>query len=176
VTTDFLVQQGAARITLSPELTLEQMADVAGHTEAPLEALVHGRLTLMTSEYCSIGHATACQMPGGSWAPCHGTQYALEDRTGARFPLATDGACRMYILNAVELAMLNRLPDLAAAGLDVVRIESIGTAPEALREQVRLYLAALARPGLVATRAEWKALEATCGDGFTTGHFYRGPA
>ncbi|MEA3199950.1 MAG: family peptidase [Thermoplasmata archaeon] len=176
VTTNFLTQHGAARITLSPELTLEQMADVARHTEAPLEALVHGRLTLMTSEYCSIGHATACQMPGGTWAPCHETAYSLQDRTGARFPLATDGACRMYILNAVELAMLNRLPDLAAAGLDVLRIESIGTAPDALREQVRLYLQVLARPGHAVTRGEWKALETTCPDGFTTGHFYRGPA
>ncbi|HET6403123.1 MAG TPA: DUF3656 domain-containing protein [Candidatus Thermoplasmatota archaeon] len=176
VTTDFLVEHGARRITLSPELTLSQMADVARHTEAPLEALVHGRLTLMTSEYCSIGHATACQMPGGTWAPCHANTYSLEDRTGKKFPLATDGACRMYILNSVELAMLNRLHELRDAGLDVVRIESIGTSSDALREQVRLYLQALARPDLRATKAEWKALEQTCPDGFTTGHFYRGPA
>ena len=82
----------------------------------------------------------------------------------------------MYILNSVELAMLNRLPELAHAGLDVIRIESIGTSPEALREQVRLYLDVLARPDLRNTKAEWKALEQTCPDGFTTGHFYRGPA
>lgn len=175
VTTDFLVEHGAARITLSPELTLEQMHDVAQHTPAKLEALVHGRLTLMTSEYCSIGHATACQMPGGTWAPCHDASYSLQDRLGKRFPLETDGACRMYILNSVELAMLNRLPDLARAGLDVVRIESIGTKPDALREQVQLYRAALARPDLSTTRAEWKALETLCPDGFTSGHFYRGP-
>ena len=180
-TTDFLVEHGAARITLSPELTLAQMADVARHTAAPLEALVHGRLTLMTSEYCSIGHATACQMPGGTWAPCHDAAYSLEDRTGARFPLATDGACRMYILNSVELAMLNRLPELARAGLDVLRIESIGTAPDALREQVRLYREAVERwnadpEAYRLPRDAWKALEGTCPDGFTTGHFYRGPA
>ncbi|HEX2021104.1 MAG TPA: DUF3656 domain-containing protein, partial [Candidatus Thermoplasmatota archaeon] len=144
VTVDHLVREGAERITLSPELTLAQMADVARHTAAPLEALVHGRLTLMTSEYCSIGHATACQMPGGTWAPCHDARYSLEDRLGKRFPLETDGGCRMYILNSVELAMANRLPDLAAAGLDVLRIESIGTAPDALREQVRIYRKALA--------------------------------
>ena len=176
ITTDFLVEHGAARITLSPELTLAQMRDVARHTEAPLEALVHGRLTLMTSEYCSIGHATKCQMPGGTWAPCHDTTYSLEDRTGKRFPLATDGACRMYILNSVELAMLNKLPELRAAGLDVVRIESIGTEPTALAEQVRLYLDVLARPDLAASKADWAALKETCPDGFTSGHFYRGPA
>ena len=176
VTVDFLVEHGAQRITLSPELTLGQMSDVARHTAAPLEALAHGRLTLMTSEYCSIGHATRCQMPGGTWAPCHGTDYALEDRLGKRFPLATDGACRMYILNSVELAMANKVPELAAAGLDVLRIESIGTAPEALREQVRLYQAVLERDDHGLTRAEWKRLETLCPDGFTTGHYYRGPA
>lgn len=176
ITTDFLVEHGAERITLSPELTLGQMADVARHTAAPLEALVHGRLTLMTSEYCSIGHATACQMEGGTWAPCHDAPYSLEDRTGKHFPLATDGSCRMYILNSVELAMLNRLPELQRAGLDVIRIESIGTAPAALEAQVRLYLDVLAKPDLVASRSQWRALENTCPDGFTTGHFYRGPA
>lgn len=176
VTTDWLVEHGAARVTLSPELTLSQMDDVARHTNAPLEALGHGRLTLMTSEYCSIGHATKCQMPGGTWAPCHDKVYSLRDRLGKDFPLETDGSCRMYILNSVELAMLNRLADLQAAGLEVVRIESIGTKPDALREQVRLYLAALARPDLHASKSEWKALETLCPDGFTTGHFYRGPA
>ena len=181
LTTDHLVQEGAARITLSPELTLEQMRDVGRHTEAPLEALVHGRLTLMTSEYCSIGHATACQMPGGTWAPCHDNTYSLQDRLGKHFPLATDGACRMYILNSVELAMANKLDELADAGLDVLRIESIGTSPDALREQVRIYREAIegwnAAPGQYRLpRSQWKALENTCPDGFTTGHFYRGPA
>lgn len=181
VTTDFLVEHGAQRITLSPELTLEQMHDVAQHTSAPLEALVHGRLTLMTSEYCSIGHATKCQMPGGTWAPCHDKQYALQDRLGKHFQLETDGACRMYILNSVELAMLNRIPDLADAGLQVLRIESIGTHPEALREQVGLYRMALDRwnadpESYHLSKKEWKTLENTCPDGFTTGHFYRGPA
>jgi len=130
----------------------------------------------MTSEYCSIGHATRCQMPGGTWAPCHDATYTLQDRLGKQFPLETDGACRMYILNSVELAMLNKLPDLAAAGLDVLRIESIGTPPDALREQVRIYQRALAEPSLKLAKSEWKALEQLCPDGFTTGHFYRGPA
>lgn len=176
ITVDFLVEQGAERITLSPELTMRQMADVARHTKAPLEALAHGRLTLMTSEYCTIGHATRCQMPGGTWAPCHDKAYSLEDRLGKTFPLATDGACRMYILNSVELAMADRLAELADAGLDVLRIESIGTSPPALALQVRTYLSALARTDLQLAKGEWKALEAACPDGFTTGHYYRGPA
>lgn len=176
ITTDWLRTHGAARITLSPELTLDQMADVARHTDARLEAIAHGRLTLMTSEYCSIGHATRCQMPGGTWAPCHDNAYTLQDRMGKHFPLETDGSCRMYILNSVELAMMDRLFELSEAGLDAVRIESIGTKPDALREQVRLYKAALERPGFAVERAEWQQLEALCPDGFTTGHYYRGPA
>jgi len=181
VTVDYLREHGAARVTLSPELTLEHMDGVARHTEGHIEAIVHGRLTLMTSEYCSIGHATQCQMPGGSWAPCHDARYSLQDRVGAEFPLETDGACRMYILNSVELNMIDRLDELAAAGLDVIRIETIGTKPDAVRTQVEAYVAALEswnddpedwRPDSSA----WKRLEAACPSGFTTGHFYRGPA
>ncbi|MHB8606250.1 MAG: U32 family peptidase, partial [Thermoplasmatota archaeon] len=92
-------------------------------------------------------------------------------------PLETDGACRMYILNSVELNMVNRLDALAAAGVDVVRIESIGTRPDALAEQVRVYSDALARlaKGDAFDDAHWQRLAAVCPDGFTTGHFYRGP-
>ncbi|MHB8587043.1 MAG: DUF3656 domain-containing U32 family peptidase [Thermoplasmatota archaeon] len=173
VTVDFLRSHGAERITLSPEMTLAQMSDVAARSTLPLEAISHGRLTLMTSEYCSIGHATACQMPGGTWAPCHDQKYRLNDRVGANFPLETDGMCRMYILNSVELAMINRLPQLAAAGLAVARIETIGTRPEAVEAQVATYRDALST-GF--RDAHWERLKALCPEGFTTGHFYRGPA
>ncbi|HVL47224.1 MAG TPA: DUF3656 domain-containing protein [Candidatus Thermoplasmatota archaeon] len=180
VTVDYLRAHGAERLTLSPEMTLAQMADVARHTPERLEALVHGRLTLMTSEYCSIGHAEACQMPGGTWAPCHDKKYRLEDRLGKRFPLETDGACRMYILNSVELAMLDRIPDLARAGLDVLRIETIGSRPEAVAAQTGAYLEALASyradpAGWALDPSLWKRVADACPDGFTTGHFYRGP-
>lgn len=165
------------RVTLSPEITLEDVRRLSGRTDGALEVLAHGRLTLMTSEYCSIGHATRCQLPGGTWAPCHDRKYRLRDRLGKEFPLETDGACRMYILNAVELNMIDRLGELRAAGVDAVRIETIGATPEVTAVQVRTYREALEdlAAGRPFDKAHWDALKAVCPDGFTTGHFYRGP-
>ncbi|MDX1611504.1 MAG: DUF3656 domain-containing protein, partial [Candidatus Thermoplasmatota archaeon] len=86
LTVDHLVQRlgetdtPVPRVTVSPELTLQDIEPLAGHTRASVEVLAHGRLQLMTSEYCSIGHATDCQLPGGSWAPCHDRKYQLRDR------------------------------------------------------------------------------------------------
>ncbi len=180
VTVDYYRRHGAERLTLHPELTLDQIADVARHTPEPVEALVHGRLTLMTSEYCSIGHAERCQVPGGTWAPCHDKKYRLEDRLGKHFPLETDGACRMYILNSVELNMANRVPELARAGIDVIRIETIGSRPDAVEVQTRVYrelcAAYAADPdGYRFPEAAWEDLKRVCPDGFTSGHFFRGP-
>ncbi len=180
VTMDWMRDHGAERITTSPEITLESISDVARHSEVPVEAIVHGRLTLMTSEYCTIGHATKCQMPNGTWAPCHDAKYRLTDRTGASFPLETDGACRMYILNSVELAMVNRIPDLMAAGIDVMRIETIGSHPDAVEVQTRAYREAAEAWSRGSDSYEfdqswWAAIKAVCADGFTTGHYYRGP-
>ncbi|HWG89767.1 MAG TPA: DUF3656 domain-containing protein [Candidatus Thermoplasmatota archaeon] len=180
VTVDYLRAHGAERLTLSPELTLDQMADIAKHTPERVEAIVHGRLTLMTSEYCSIGHAEACQLDGGTWAPCHDKKYRLQDRLGKHFPLETDGACRMYILNSVELNMINKLPQLAAAGLDVLRIETIGSRPDAVEAQTRVYLEALEAynkdpTDYIYKMSWWDQLKEACPDGFTSGHFFRGP-
>ena len=135
----------------------------------------------MVSEYCTIGHATECQK--STRAPCHERPYAIEDQKGYRFPLATDGACRMYMLNSVELNMVDRVPDLAEAGIDVLRVETIGTAPEATAVQVRTYREALAAWDAAEASRErfafeprwWDDLKDACPDGFTTGHFYRGP-
>ena len=178
VTADALAQAGAARVVLSPELTLQDIPPIAAGTKTPVEALAHGRLALMTSEYCAIGHATDCQKQVR--APCHERPYAITDAKGYRFPLATDGACRMYMLNSRELNMIDRIPDLARAGVDTVRIETIGTTPDAVEVQVRTYLAALEAWARAPQEwrfddAWWQALAQRCPDGFTTGHYDRGP-
>ncbi|HLE95827.1 MAG TPA: DUF3656 domain-containing protein [Candidatus Thermoplasmatota archaeon] len=180
-TVDFLVERGARRVVLSPELTLDEIRAIAAGTVEPLEIVAHGRLPLMTSEYCSIGHATECQKR--TRAPCHERPYAITDPKGYRFPLVTDGACRMVMLNSVEMNTIDRIPDVAEAGVDVVRIDTAGTRPEAVAVQVRTYRDALA--AWEAARRErgawtfddrwWTDLAAECPDGFTTGHLYRGP-
>ena len=76
--------------------------------------------------------------------------------------------------------MINRIPELAQAGIDVFRIETIGSHPDAVEVQVRTYLEALARYNEDPAAYEddpthWDALKAVCPDGFTTGHFFRGP-
>ena len=84
------------------------------------------------------------------------------------------------MLNSRELNMIDRIPDLARAGVDTVRIETIGTTPDAVEVQVRTYLAALEAWARAPQEwrfddAWWQALAQRCPDGFTTGHYDRGP-
>ena len=48
-----LLQEGAQMAVISPELTLEELKDIASY--GPAECIVHGRLELMESEHCLVG-------------------------------------------------------------------------------------------------------------------------
>ena len=72
-TVRFLMEAGASRVTLSPELTLEQVRQMAGLQVLPLEVIVHGALPLMVSEYCVVGSLLGEKDKGkgkGCPAPC----------------------------------------------------------------------------------------------------------
>ena len=53
-----LLRQGAARLTLSPELNREQLRNLCFRGAPCLELVVHGTLPLMVSEHCPVGAAT----------------------------------------------------------------------------------------------------------------------
>jgi len=171
----FLAATGVARVTLSPELTLEQVRSLAPSLPVPAEALAHGAVELMVSEYCAVGGLLG-DAPGRCAAPCRGRRCALKDRKGVVFPVEVDRHCRMHIFNSVDLCMLHEVDSLAGAGLSVLRIEARREGPEYAEAVVRAYRAALDqlhgrnRNSLPACDALARLSPA----GFTRGHYFRG--
>ena len=51
----FWQEQGFSGITLSPELTLQQVTGLVRKSPLPLECLAEGALEMMVSEYCVEG-------------------------------------------------------------------------------------------------------------------------
>ncbi|HVL87257.1 MAG TPA: U32 family peptidase [Candidatus Thermoplasmatota archaeon] len=170
-----LSEFGAEGVTLSPELTLGQMAEVARTAALPVEAVVHGQLHLMISEHCIIGAAEGCYGPQGKHVPCRRETYAIRDQAGYVFPLLTDGKCRMHMMNSRELAMVDRVPELLAAGIERLRIDAQMLHPGNVEAVVRAYKDALAGcangtfdgPSLLARVEKARTLP------LTTAHFYR---
>lgn len=168
-TLSLLLEKGAKMAVLSPELTLEELKEVAPY--GPAECIVHGRLELMESEHCIAGGI----LGGGKQcsAPCSSGNFKLVDEKNYEFPLFMDYQCRTHLLNSRSLCMLEYIPELIRSGISSLRIETLGMEdPEEIRRITEKY-----RKAIDACYEPGDGTEGKCedlGKGFTTGHYFRG--
>ena len=183
----FFAAQGVRSVTLSPELTLEQVRRLADISPLPLECIVHGPLELMVSEYCVLGSFLSTSEKSekgkgnpsagvpGCTMPCVRGHYALRDRKSIDFPIVCDQFCHMHILNSRPLSMLPHVPAFRSAGIARIRIDGRSYTPQALASIVRNYARVLgmSEGAFAAVIDKITALE---GKDFTRGHYFRGVA
>jgi putative protease len=169
-------------VTLSPELTLGQTIEIAKRRKsgaegdtAELEAIVYGRLALMTSEYCAPG----CVSGGlSSDTKCKGScskgAFRLKDRMGVEFPVICDNlSCRSTILNSNNLFVPDITSRLADSGIDILRLyihEETASEIKTIMSIYRDYLELGAGAGTV----HQKEIDTIKALGFTKGHYFRG--
>jgi len=172
---------GVAQATVSPELTLEQIAEMARATRIRLEAVVEGHLPLMVTEYCPAGSLLGALAENKKCRrPCKpGIIRGLKDRLGLVFPMTHDEFCRTYIYNAKELSMIEDLSALAGAGISRLRVETSIEAPDRLETIIRAWRNELDRfardpAGYHVTPGIKEKISAMSPAGLTKGHFYRG--
>ncbi len=165
-----LLEKGAEMAVLSPELTLEELKEVAFY--GPAECIVHGRLELMESEHCLAGGLLG---KGGKQcsAPCSSGNFKLVDEKNYEFPLLMDYQCRTHLLNSRSLCMIEYVPALIESGVSSLRIETLGMGDteeiKRITEKYRKAIDAYYKPR---DRAKEKC--ENLGKGFTTGHYFRG--
>lgn len=118
---------GATRVVCAREMGIEDIARL--RTDAPreleIEAFAHGAMCVAVSGRCLLSAA----MTGRSGNKGHCSQscrwsYALveEKRPGEYFPIEED-VRGSFVLNAQDLCMIDHLDDLAAAGVDSIKLE-----------------------------------------------------
>lgn len=158
ITMEFLLNY-SQRITLSPELTLKEIKNLApfGSTEC----IVHGLFPLMVSEHGLVS---------GLFPGDRTHDICLKDEKGFVFPVKTDSQGRTYIMNSRELCMLEYVPDLIKTGVGCLRIEAktydkgkTGKITEAYRKAIDSSISE-------------KRSDEECNDsgGYTKGHYFRG--
>lgn len=162
-TARFFLQEGCRGLCLSPELNVAQLTMISKTLpeSLELECIVHGNLELMTSEYCVDGAFGGC-------SACDGTVHYLEDRKQERFPVVRDQYCRMHILNAKTLNMLDHVAKINEIGVDWLRIDGRYT-ENGLNGLVKKYVKAAARPDEDGPIAEQGG-----NNSITRGHYFRG--
>jgi U32 family peptidase len=110
---------GIRRLVLSVELTVDEMAAVAGPWHGRgFAAVLYGRPEGMTLEHCVLSAAfdrqpTTCR---DLCVQAH-TDVTLTDPAGYAFPVATDSACRNRLLHSRPIEGSEFLPRLWRAGV-----------------------------------------------------------
>lgn len=163
-----LADLGASRVWLSPELTGQQIAQIAEETTCELGTVVYGRQEVMVTEHCILMAEGPCDLQ------CRGCsrraqRHTLRDRKGYEFPVVTDITGRSRVYNSVSLDLISALPELIDAGISAVCIDVATETPEQASEVVRAVLRAI--DGAMAGAP----LPQPPREGRTTsGHYFRG--
>jgi U32 family peptidase len=116
---EFALAQGANRVTLARELSLEEVASIYAKTKADLEIFVHGALCVAYSGQCFSSEAWGGRSAnrGQCAQGCRLPYEMLVD--GVRKPLAD----ARYLLSPGDLSALRHLPQIIATGVRCLKIE-----------------------------------------------------
>jgi len=121
------VQLGARRIILARELPIDDISEICGilRGKADIEVFVHGAMCISYSGRCLMSkYMTGRNANRGDCAhPCR-YKYALQEETrpGEYFPIEEDSN-GTYIMNSRDLCLINKLNELADAGVACFKIE-----------------------------------------------------
>lgn len=157
---------GAVRAWLSPELTLDQIAQLGNRSPLPLGLTIIGSQELMITEHCLLMSQGPCNQ---DCAACsrRAAPHALRDRKGFEFPVSTDALGRGHLHNGAMLDVAHVAPQLIEAGVSALMVDTTLMAMEdagtAVARAVRARDLALSDGSSVPKVS-----------GATTGHLFRG--
>jgi U32 family peptidase len=164
---------GASRLTLSVELTVDEMLRVSAPWKgSPFEAVIYGRPEGMTIEHCVLSAAfdrvvTTCRDLCVQKHP----NVSITDPAGYTFPVATDSACRNRLLHSRPIEAGEFLPRLWQGGIRRYRMlfNVVGDPVHDIVSGYRRMIEELSD----GQRASTDAVRAVVGQEFTRGHFSR---
>lgn len=123
----FWAEQGAKRIVLAREVSLEQIRAIrkAIPEDLELEAFVHGAMCVSYSGRCLLSnYFTGRRSNGGACAqPCRWSYSVVEEKR-PDMPLPVEQDERgTYIFGSKDLCMIEHIPELIEAGVNSLKIE-----------------------------------------------------
>jgi len=143
----FWKEQGVSRIILARELSLERVSTIKKQVPGiELEVFAHGAMCVAFSGRCLLSSLLTGRSAnrGLCTQPCR-WEYRLRE-AGREEELAIHEDERgSYILNSRDLCMIDHIPELAAAGVDGLKIEGRMKTAHYVAAVTRVYRAALDR-------------------------------
>ncbi|MBQ0012212.1 MAG: U32 family peptidase [Clostridiales bacterium] len=180
----FWYEQGAKRVVLARELTLDEIRKIRSAVPADLEleCFVHGAMCVSYSGRCLLSsYFTGRSANSGSCAqPCRWGYHLVEEkRPEDQFPIVEDER-GTYVLSSKDICMISHIPELIAAGISSFKIEGrikgafyAASVAKAYREAVDLYMQS---PDAYLEDERWQTmLNRTVHREFATGFYFDKP-
>ncbi len=162
----FYRDQGFQRLTLSPELNLEQIKQMNLEPKTT-EIIGYGQLPVMGLKQCPI---TTVMGSEKSCDACEKGNYSLVDRFDQHFPLIPRGQCRMEVYHSKKHFLIEDIKSLEEAGIGYFRLNFLKESPKEVEEIVALHRSFL--EGKTGKKKDFFVKMKK--DSFTKGHLYRG--
>jgi len=141
----FWQKQGACRVNLARELGIKEISQVRRESDIELEIFVHGAICISYSGRCSLSNYFSGRDAnhGDCAHPCRYSYSLVEEKRPGQYCPVEEDERGTYIFNSSDLCLLERLPELVAAGIDSVKIEGRMKSIGYVGSVVRVYRAAL---------------------------------
>ncbi len=122
----FWRDQGAERIVLAREVSLDDTREIYERTGIELESFVHGAMCISYSGRCLLSNYFSETRDSNRGQCIQACRYKYrvveEERPGEYFPVEEDER-GTYIFNSKDLCMLPFIPQMAQAGISSFKIE-----------------------------------------------------
>ena len=169
LTVDYLIEQGAERVTASYDLNRDQLLNLVSSVPSPwLEVVIHQHMPMFHMEHCVF---CAVLSPGTNKTncgrPCDTHLVQLRDRVGSEHPLKADVGCRNTLYNAVPQSAAEIVSTLLDQNVLNLRIEFLDEEPADVKRILNLYHDLLSNR--IRGEEVWKRLNAANRVGVTRG-------
>ncbi len=154
--------------TISPELSRKEIKDlISGLPHGEVELLVQGNLESLISRDC-----LPCLIDDEIFD--ENMFLGIEDAKKRVFPLRLDTQCRTYILNSVELCLIDYLSTINKMGIDSVALDLEGRSEKYAYKMCQYYQNILKNHDIRDLKKIKKEIKIMSWGGITTGNFLKG--
>lgn len=183
-TLEFWKEEGLERVVLAREVSMAEVTEIRKNTDVEIEAFIHGAMCISYSGRCTLSNHMAMRDAnrGGCCQSCR-WKYDLYDLPfgGERHSLTKNGTTEEFSMSAVDMSMIEHIPDLIQNGVDSFKIEGRMKSIHYVSTVANVYKAAvdsyMADPENYVCKQEWiDELWKVAQRELATGFYYNTPS
>lgn len=148
----FWHKQGAKRVVLAREMSMEEICEIRENTpdSLELEAFVHGAMCISYSGRCLLSNYLTSRdsNQGACSHPCRWNYSLMEETRPGEYMPVFENERGTFIFNSKDLCMIEHIPEIIKSGITSLKIEGrvktsyyVATIVKAYREEIDKYLA-----------------------------------